>query len=120
MVRSRQSRPFRVFQGAMAYHNERKGVGEGAEAHRGSWWPELLCKVDAGVVERRRWAELRGSGDVGLLRAPGWHDSQAGGAVKRAERITESGVQRQREIPQNRSHLRRRGPGENSGAAERV
>jgi len=50
---------------------------------RGSWWPELLCKVDAGVVVRRWWGGTHGPGGAGLLRAPGTHGSTSGGAAKR-------------------------------------
>ena len=50
---------------------------------RGSWWPERLCRVDAGVVVRRRWGGTRGPGGAGLLRAPGPHGSTSGGAAKR-------------------------------------
>ena len=37
---------------------------------RGAWWPERLCRVDAGVVVRRRWGGSRGPGGAGLLWAP--------------------------------------------------
>ena len=50
---------------------------------RGAWWPERLCRMDAGVVVRRRWGGTRGPGGAGLLRAPGPHGSTIGGAAKR-------------------------------------
>ena len=49
---------------------------------RGSWWPKLLCKVDAGVVVRRRWGGSCGPGGAGFLQAPGLHGSMSGCAAK--------------------------------------
>ena len=60
----------------------------------GSWWPELLRRVDVGEVERRRWGGARGPGGAGLLRASGWHGSMRGVAAKQAEGSAGSGAQR--------------------------
>jgi hypothetical protein len=64
----------------------------------GSWWPELLRRVDVGEVERRRWGGARGPGGAGLLRASGWHGSMHGVAAKQAEGSARSGAQRRRGI----------------------
>jgi len=65
---------------------------------RSSWWPKLLCKVDAGVVVRRRWGGTSGPGGAGLFRAPGPHGSTSGGAVKPSKRLGRAVDHRWREI----------------------
>ena len=52
---------------------------------RGSWWPERLCRVDAGVVVRRRWGGTCGGDEGERLRASGWRGSTCGEAVEQTK-----------------------------------
>ena len=59
----------------------------------GSWWPELLRRVEAGEVERRRWAELavrwcRAPPGLWVARIDAWRRCEAGRGVSGIRRST--------------------------------